>query len=145
MLFGATITGTQAPIAVDGGASVILQSGSALSLSIADGAHLLAKLNADGTSTASSLADGTALTLGGASLPVTIRGSLQPNSPMQCDIVEVPASLAETVGAAIGETATFVDESTGRSRSCPIQAKTLDGGRVRFCADIRKGLMLIVF
>ena len=138
---GGSITGTASNLTVSAGSvmPVTRQASSALRYTMADGAGIALALDSeDGGVAADGLyvEDAAHLIIAGA-MPVTIKGSLERSrGTVKVGIVNVPSDMADTVGAAIGSTATFENSATGRTRQFPIMRETLVGGRVRFYAEV---------
>lgn len=138
---GGSITGTASNLTVSAGnvMPVTRQASSALRYTMSAGAGIVLALDSeDGGVAADGLyvEDAAHLTIAGA-MPVTIKGALERSrGTVKVGIVNVPSDMADTVWAAIGGTATFENSATGRTRQFPIVRETLDGGRVRFYAEV---------
>jgi hypothetical protein len=147
---GGSITGTASNLTVSAGniMPVTRQASSALRYTMSAGAGIVLALDSeDGGVAADGLyvEDAAHLTIAGA-MPVTIKGALERSRGIvKVGIVNVPSDMADTVWAAIGGTATFENSATGRTRQFPIVRETLDGGRVRFYAEVFVPGFILIF
>ena len=148
---GGTVSGDSASLSVSEGyvRPVTRAGSSAVKYTFADGAGLeLALLPSDADVAADGLyvIDSSHLTIQGSSLPVAVKGAIADDGKsVKLGIVNVPSAMANSVGSALGEQLAFTDDATGRIRRFPIQRETLDGGRVRFYADILRPATLMIF
>ncbi len=148
---GGTVSGNSAVLTVsEGYVQPVTRAGSsAVKYTFADGTGLDLSLSPSDPDVAADglyINDSSYLTLSGPSLPATIRGEIPANgASVKCGILNVPASMADSIATALGANAAFTDTATGRTRTFPIERETLSGDRVRFFATIVKGPTVMVF
>ena len=94
VLFGATMTGSAADIPVKVNGDAMLQSASPLALDFSGGGRLLARLNTDGTTEFSSIAESSVLTLPGGKIPVKFDGVIpHTNANFSATLFKIPTSV----------------------------------------------------
>ena len=148
---GGTVSGNSASLSVSAGyvRPVTRAGSSAVKYTFADGAGLelaLSPSDADVAADGLYVIDSSHLTILGSSLPVAVKGAIADDGKsVKLGIVNVPSAMANSVGSALGEQLAFTDDATGRTRRHPILRETLDGGRVRFYADILRPATLMIF
>ena len=148
---GGTVSGDSASLTVSAGyvQPVTRTGSSAVKYTFAEGAGLELALSPSDSDVAADglyVSDASYLTIQGSSLPVVVKGEMfRGDKPVKLGIVNVPSSMADSVGSALGESLTFVNSANGHVRQCVIAREALDGDRARFYAKVSvDGFILIV-
>ena len=148
---GGTVSGDSAYLTVSAGyvQPVTRTGSSAVKYTFANGSGLELALSPSDYDVAADglyVSDASHMTIQGSSLPVVVKGAMSKgDKSVKLGIANVPSSMADSVGSALGEYLTFVNSASGNTRRCAIERETLDGDRVRFYAKVSiPGFVLIV-
>ena len=148
---GGTVSGDSAYLTVSAGyVQPVTRTGSStVKYTFADGSGLELALSPSDSDVAADglyVSDASHMTIQGSSLPVVVKGAMSKgDKSVKLGIANVPSSMADSVGSALGEYLTFVNSASGNTRQCAIERETLDGDRVRFYAKVSiPGFVLIV-